>query len=112
MCFSPPPESQPGASPETGADLEKSYSFSHLPPTFAKCEFTAALNECQIHRYRPYSELTLVLPSKTPASEQFKELCRQRRFCACEVFAPQPFFQPGEPMKTVILSLIQPVERM
>jgi hypothetical protein len=69
----PPPQIQPAGWPATGVKLTQNDNFNHSAPPqvldtgrirIAKtvAQFAAA------HRSGPYSELRLVLPSKTPAT--------------------------------------------
>src|SRR5689334_14082395 len=108
MRFCPPPCSQPGGWPETGADLEKNYNFIHPAPSqplYARPDRNHQNRGtiCGSPSCSPYSELKLVLPSKTPAREQW--LNRN--------FALAKRRSAGIPAGSgFVLDLIQSVERM
>src|SRR5882724_6272306 len=73
MVLGPPPQYQLGRSPRLGVKLKKNNNFIHSAPSRAlyvraesggsNCGTAYGSPSC-----RPYSELGLVLPSKTPAS--------------------------------------------
>src|SRR6185436_6847552 len=86
ICFDPPSQSQPGGWPEEGADVSNHYNFIRLAP------LQAPYRPNQDHQNFgtdfdcpscwPYSELTLALPSKTPARVHGSARC-----CGCEARA-------------------------
>jgi hypothetical protein len=72
MCWYPPPRSQQAGWPAAGVKLKKNNNFIHSAPpqTLENRPNQDSQNcgtVCGCPPIRPYSELRLVLPSKTPA---------------------------------------------
>src|SRR5258708_28966470 len=72
MCQNPPPQSQHAGWPAVGVKLQKSNNFIHSAPSQAldpgpNQDIQNCGTVCGSPPIRPYSELRLVLPSKTPA---------------------------------------------
>src|SRR6185369_4086822 len=88
ICFDPLRKSQPGGWPEAGADVSNHYNFIHLAPLQAPCgpnqDHQNFGTDYDCPSCWPYSELTLALPSKTPAKgHSFTTRC-----CGCEASLP------------------------